>query len=215
MVKTCPKEEELIDYIENRLPDRDRKRVVHHLSECDVCLEEVVTARGMLRNENFTEFEPVPEAVTRDALRIASESTEESVFKDLWENQKRKWKNTIYELLHWSTLQLATVRGDKKILSDNLILIEKIFSEFKAQIEIEKTGPDKANIKVLVTEDHKSNPIRVNLFKNNREMASYLLNTSSVLFEDVPFNHYAITFTRDGSKIGEYLFEVKESRHGK
>jgi len=57
-------------------------------------------------------------------------------------------------------------------------------------------------------------PIRVTLLKDNREVSSYLTNGTNAVFEDMPFDHYQLLFTRNGVKIGEYLFEIKESRNG-
>jgi hypothetical protein len=65
-----------------------------------------------------------------------------------------------------------------------------------------------------VTEKNRANPIRVTLLKNKREVSSYLTNGSNAVFEDMPFDHYLLLFTRNGAKVGEYLFEIKESRNG-
>ena len=92
--------------------------------------------------------------------------------------------------------------------------IRKSFADFDAEIEIEKTGPDRARIDVMLNEKTPANPIRITLLKNRREVSSYLAKGTNAVFEDMPFDHYLILFTRNGVKIGEYLFEIKESRNG-
>lgn len=52
--------------------------------------------------------------------------------------------------------------------------------------------------------------------RGKREIASYLVGKRGyVLFDDVPFGHYTLTLARDGEMLGDYLFEIKETRYGK
>ena len=126
-----------------------------------------------------------------------------------------KWPDLLTDFLPWQNIRLAPIRGSKRIISEDLILIRKSFDDFNAEIEIEKTGHDRARIDVMVTEKTQNNPIRVTLLKNKREVSSYLTNGSNAVFEDIPFDHYLLLFTRNGAKIGEYLFEIKENRNGR
>ena len=34
------------------------------------------------------------------------------------------------------------------------------------------------------------------------------------MFEDIPFGRYEIVFSTNGSELGTYTFEIRESRHG-
>jgi putative zinc finger protein len=215
----CLKDETFMDYLEDRLSERERSRVEEHLSECDACLEELVVARGVVRSGNLDQFDPVPKKVTERAIKTVKALEDRPVlakFSKMLKHRFSEWTGSFSGLWTGYDLSLATVRGSKKIVSDDLIFIRKSFAGFDAEIEIEKIGPDKANIRVMVKEKgRKGPPIRISLFKKERELSSYLGNVSGVLFEDILFGHYILTFTRDGSKIGEYMFEIKESRHGR
>lgn len=218
MDKECLRAEEIIDYLKKRLPDRARTRAEKHLSECDKCLEEAIMAMGVVRGGDLAEFDPVPVKVTKGAIKAVRESRQRSLPEELGRFIK-KTKVEINRIMHQTLpiqgLSLAPVRGKKTIVSEDLIRIRKSFPGFDADIEIEKTGQDKARLEVTVKGKVADDPIRVSLFRNERELSSYLVNGAGALFEDMPFAEYALTFTKDGSKIGEYLFEIKESRHGR
>ena len=84
------------------------------------------------------------------------------------------------------------------------------------EIQIEKRDQDKTSIRVMLLKDNApKKPIRVTLLKMEREVASFPLNRSAKFFEEIPFGHYMLVFTRKGIKAGEYSFEIKETRYGK
>ena len=90
------------------------------------------------------------------------------------------------------------------------------FKEIETEIEIEKIGAGKAHIRVKFPEAYKPREaIRVTLKKGRREIASYLLDGAYVLFENIPFGHYGISLAENGMNLGTYLFEIKETRHGR
>jgi len=218
MDKKCLGSEEIIDYLNKRLPDRARTRAERHLSECDECLEDVVVAMGVVRGGDLAEFDPVPAQVTRGTIKVLRESRQRSLPEELSRFIKRTkvgLNRIMHQTLPMQGFCLVPVRGKKTIVSDDLIRIKKSFSGFDAEIEIEKTGRDKARLDVTVKGKVANDPIRVSLFRHERELSSYLVNGAGALFEDIPFAEYVLTFVKDGSKIGEYLFEIKESRHGR
>jgi len=111
-------------------------------------------------------------------------------------------------------LQPQPVRGFKRKVAKDLVLLKKTFEDVESEIEIEKVGENKALIRVrLLLADLTSQKIRVTLKKGDREIASHLAEEAYVLFEDIPFGHYSLTFARDGLTLGTYLFEIKETAH--
>jgi hypothetical protein len=96
----------------------------------------------------------------------------------------------------------------------DLVLLKKTFEDVETEIEIEKVGENKALIRVrLLLADFTSQKVRVTLKKNDREIASHLAEEAYVLFEDIPFGHYSLTFARDGLTLWTYFFEIKETSH--
>lgn len=112
--------------------------------------------------------------------------------------------------------RFLTVRSFKRKIVENLVSLRVPFGDIETEVEIRKTGKDKACIKVNLNEAKKSErSLRITLKKNDREIASYLSDGDSILFEDIPFAHYSIALIRDDVKIGEYFFEIRETNHGK
>jgi hypothetical protein len=89
------------------------------------------------------------------------------------------------------------------------------FKGIQTEIEIEKTGSNRAHIRVKLHEAGKQpEGVRVTLKAGEREIASYPFDGGYVLFEDIPFGHYSISLDKDGFQFGTYLFEIKETLHG-
>jgi hypothetical protein len=213
----CLKKEEIVDYLEDRLTDDDRTRAERHLSECDACLEELMVFNGIVRSGVLSEFDPVPEEVTQEAInsiRVAEDYPSSEKLLKVFKKWISKYSDLFANFFSWRNMRLSPIRGSRRVVSEDLVLIRKPFADFNAEIEIEKTGHGRARIDVMVTEKNRANPIRVTLLKNKREVSSYLTNGSNAVFEDMPFDHYLLLFTRNGAKVGEYLFEIKESRNG-
>lgn len=218
----CPDEERLVDYLEGRLSNEDSSQIEEHLSNCDTCLEGLVVTNGLVRGRVSWEFDPVPTRVTDGAVRLVASQRALS-YDSLIEKLRRSIRDLgsgISELLRlkpWARWQLAPIRGSKTVASEDFVCLRVPFKETETEIEIEKTGASKAHIRVKVHEPSKERraAVRVTLKGGKREIASYLLDGTYVLFEYIPFGHYSITLAENGVELGTYLFEIKETRHGR
>jgi len=211
--KACPDEEIIADYLEGRLPPEDKEELDAHLSECELCLEELVIAGKALRAA--TESPMVPSSVTEATVRLVTSRSTGVAEKGLKESIVA-YAEKISDYFRYSfpwRWQQATIRSSKIAAAPDLVIIRKVFKEIQAEIEIEKTGEDKAHIRVRVGEREK-NGIRVTLKKGEREISSQVLSAGYALFEDIPFGRYEIVFSNNGSELGSYTFEIRESRHG-
>jgi hypothetical protein len=208
-----------MDYLEGRLSKRERRKVEAHLAGCDACLEDAVVMRKLVQDTKLHSLNPVPEHVTKRAIETVKALKDDSFLERVSQYLNilvSRWSKALTELLPWRRPNLAPVRGSKTVIAEDLILLNKSFSDLDAEIEIEKIGQDRASILVkLSRDDLPEKPIRVTLFRNGREVTSYLFTGSAVLFEGIPFGRYALIFTRDGLEVGEYPFEIKETRHGR
>ncbi|MGA1863526.1 MAG: hypothetical protein ACMUHX_00530 [bacterium] len=112
--------------------------------------------------------------------------------------------------------RLLTVRSFKRKIIENLVNLRVPFGDIETEVEIEKTGKDRACIKINLPEAKKSEKtLRITLKKNKREIASFLSDGKLMLFENIPFGHYSISLIKDEIKIGEYFFEIRETSHGR
>lgn len=220
MKMSCPDEERLVDYLESRLSEEIRSQIEEHLSDCQICLEGLVVTNGLARGRDRFELDPVPTTVTESAVRLVihQRALSYSPFIEKLKRSINQLALSISDLLRlspWVRWQLAPIRGSKKVASEDLVSLRVSFKEIETSIEIEKIAGDNALIRVKLLEPIKSRKaLRITLKKGEREIASYLLEGTSVLFEDIPFGHYSISLAQDGLKLGTYLFEIKESQHG-
>jgi hypothetical protein len=211
--KSCPDEEMIADYLGGRLPDGDKEAMDAHLSECELCLEELVIAGKAIRDAS--DLPAVPSGVTEAAVRLVARQTTAVSEKDLKESIATyavKISDYFRYTLPWRWQQ-ATIRSSKVATAPDLVTIRKVFKEFEAEIDIEKAGENKANIRVKASGREK-NGIRATLKKGDREISSQLLSGGYALFEDIPFGRCEIVFSANGSELGTYTFEIRESCHG-
>ena len=221
MKTVCPDEEMLVDYLEGRLSNDERTVMEEHLSGCDTCLEEFVVAADLERAEEDLQSDPVPAGVTQAALNmISSRALTPSGL--VIEKVKRTiktlyiWLSDFFSPGIWRGWGFAQIRGSKKVVHKDLIRLKKIFKEVEAEIEIEKKAENKTLIRVRLADDIKNKEeVRATLKKGDREVSSNLFNRSYAVFEDVPFGHYSITFSRNGVMLGEYFFKIKETHYGR
>ena len=222
MKTTCPNEEKLACYLEGSLSDHDRAVMESHLSECEICLDNLMVTRSIVRGGTLS-LDEVPARVTQSAVRLAKRHiglANDSLAHIL----KRPFKNLWPALLNffdpasWAERCLAPIRSSRKLVSRNIVHVRKSFKDIDPDIdididiEIEKTKGEKAHIRVNLLDCNRFNEsIRVTLKKGERELSSYLLGKENTLFEDVPFGRYSLTFSKNGAVLGKYLFKIKES----
>jgi hypothetical protein len=219
----CPGEEILADYIEGRLEKKQRRLIENHLSTCDRCLQTIVVANSMYTNYDNYEFQEVPEYVTQTIIQNFI-SQKDKMWNIMTTRARRWWEQlkislADFGMLFFNDLQLAPVRrGTRVVRARNLSRRRKAFDRLKTDIDIQKTGDNCAQIKIQIKRSESENDkIRVILLKRkldyspviDREIASDILHENSVLFENIPFDHYNLTFTRDGVTLGRYLFQIK------
>ncbi|MDY6973380.1 MAG: zf-HC2 domain-containing protein [Thermodesulfobacteriota bacterium] len=221
MKSQCPNEEVFSDYLEGRMPDRERSKIEEHLSSCDTCLQDLVVTRGVVRGYSGLRSNPVPPEVTQVAVSLVKNRglpSPESVAQRLWRflGGLRSTLSGLFRLATWGQWRFAPIRGAIKLISKDLIQRKKVFKGVETDIEIEKAGQDRAVIRVRLRENTTQGKgmIRVTLEKEGSEISSTLLDEGYVLLEDIPFGHFALSFTRDGEMLGTYHFEIKENSHG-
>ena len=220
MRNSCFNDEMLADYIEGRLTEKGRAAMEKHLGDCDICLDEFMVAEKLARENVAFEPDSVPGAVTRSAVNLINSriSAPQISVKRRLVRSFQALSTGLARILGpvpWKSTNLAPIRGSKTVVSEDLVHLRKTFKEIDTEIEIEKTGKLTAHIRVrLAATSSQRKGVRATLKKGEREIFSHPLIGSYVLFEDIPFGHYELTFSSNGVKLGTYLFEIKESSNG-
>ncbi len=208
----------LADYLEGRLSPKDRTDMERHLAECPTCLEELIVTSNIVRGGEYSELESVPIKVTQEAMRLLKRESPPASCISLLEKSRKSIRgiyNRLSVYLKTAFLgqwELAPIRGSRRVVSEDLIHIRKTFKEIETEIEIEKTGERRAYIRVsLSPRVSKGKGVRATLIRGEREVSSLPLTENPAVFEEIPFGHYRLNFSRNGVNLGTYLFEIKES----
>ncbi len=220
MKTRCIDEETIMDYLEGRLHEKQRSKIERHLVSCRTCLDQVSVCGAMMHGDLTSETAPAPTSATKKAIEIIHQPPPAPLLNRVAGYVGRKGaqgKTSILEKLHIRPEPLPSpVRSTRTAVGGDLVLIRKTFTDLEVEIEIEKIGKSRAHIRVdLSKEGNLSKPVRVTLFQKEREMASSLLSHTAVLFENIPFGTYVLVFSRNGEKLGEYPFEIRESCNSK
>lgn len=221
MRNRCPDEEKLGEYIEGILGEADKLMIETHLSDCETCRREVITGNGLLRGGG-QEFSPVPDYVTKSAMKLIN-NMDFQVKTSLFIKIKRVVNNIFSRFVAYAghrplwRWEFTHVRGRQHVVTEDFIHVQKYFKDIRAEIDIEKIEKNKINISIDLFKDRKNgNGIRVTLMKNSREVSSILTDSNGhVIFDGIPYGHYSLVLIKDGVKLGEYLFEIKESENGR
>jgi hypothetical protein len=216
MKRKCPVEEKLAGYLEQRLSEKERIHLEAHLSECDLCMEELVAVQSISAEWPASEHVPVPGRLTRAAMdRVQKEmQSHESEAKQWISRSAKGMYRAISDNLPaapWRELSLATVRGSKKRISKDHLLIKRSFKGFNCEIEIEKTSNQIATIRVkLISDNGMDKDLRGTLKKGVREISSELFSRKCIALENIPFGHYTLAFSRNELSMGSYDLEIEE-----
>ncbi|MCX5900843.1 MAG: hypothetical protein NTX06_08945, partial [Proteobacteria bacterium] len=134
----------------------------------------------------------------------------------LWRRLKRRaftlWQE-ISETFMFRQPECVYVRGSQKVISKNLVVIEKVFKTVKLDIEIEKIRESFSNIKVMASDPEGRGLLagaRISLYEDGRELASFMTDGGEALFEHIAFGQYRIAAWRQTDKLGEVRITIKE-----
>lgn len=218
MKTMCLNDEHLTDYSEGRLSPRQRRQVERHLSLCDQCLDYVHMCRRIDSGLSIDKTALAPTVLTKRTIggldRMAAGSP-----LDWLAGRARalslQWRRFFERQGKLGFAALATIRGNKTLVADDLALVRKTFSDLETEISVEKIDHQVVTVSVAIRNANpEKTPVRVSLMSEEREVASYLIDKGGVHFESVTFGHYALMFTRNSSLIGRYFFQIKETDNG-
>ncbi len=214
----CVSDEHLTDYLEGRLSPKQRGQVESHLSLCDQCLEYAHVYRSISSASSINETAIAPAALTNQVIGGLDRLDDGSLVDWLaghaiavfFQGQRFLEQNG---KMGFTTL--APIRGNKTQVADDLVLLQKTFSDLETEISVEKIEHQLANVSVYIRKANpEKTPIRVSLMSDDREVASYLADKGDAYFESVTFGHYALVFTHNGTLLGRYSFQIKETGNG-
>jgi len=209
--KACLSEEDMVCFLENKLVDRDRTRVLNHLVSCKECAQ---TIKENYALRNVLEDDAIPDPpvyLAERAKKLFNTVIEGNVLDIVLKLKDRiidivSTTGQILQSYQQSSLSPALAfRSDKKQNESNDVRISKQFEDASVNVEIEKQKANLLNISIHIT-DPKSKEriegIRVNLVKKDRELESLLSERGKVKFEKIKPDAYKIALMSEGKEIG-------------
>jgi hypothetical protein len=216
VMTSCPDEQTLCDFLAGALPEATGREVERHIARCAACALTLVEAADLQSDHLPSDAADVPDSVLRAALSLIPAPEQARPGALLWRRLKRGaaalWQDSA-ELFMFRQPECIYVRGSKKVLSKNLVAVEKVFKAVKLNLEIEKISQGSSNIKVVASEPEGGallHGVRICLHGGGRELASCMTDGGEALFEHIAFGDYLLAAWRQADKLGEVRITIQE-----
>ncbi len=206
METSCIDMDTLADYLAGNISAEEKERVECHLSECDECREDFVIANTLLRDDTLSPREAVPQTTSQS----------------LWEQIREK----ISTLCEWSLALPSEVSGQpwfdwigtaQAVRSGNsspleYALMSRDVDDLRAEIFVEKTAPDTADIIIRVLRDGEdAQNVRLILIQKGIPLVSRLMNSNSTHLRNLAFGTYRLAFAQNALEKGELFLTISEA----
>lgn len=216
--ESCPGDRLLACYIDGLLREEEKDRIEQHLLVCSNCLELVILHEKVSQEEAHETIHAVPmEWIERAKNLLLNKEIDTDV--NLFDIVLKFAKETIEVIRNPGNLSISymaipvPIRGEKKILPTNLITLSKTFSDVESEVEIERVGKVRINMRVMTKGTKSGLPLkglRISLCNPSREIASRIPEGGEVYFAGLWPGEYHIKITQLGREIGQISLNLKE-----
>lgn len=215
MKRHCVDEETMMDFLEDRLAPRERKRIEAHCCTCADCRERLSLAAELIHGDDVDAMEAVPAALTQRAVDAVAALSKN---KPAWQRRLEGWGLRLFtgkdeENETWllgSDPRSVALRGGPGNGLGVLIHDQVSGPGFRVIVEVEKVTDNDFTIHVSPDPNGVSDaPLRVGLFAGDREMASTTFWDETVQFEQIPNGEYTLAFFRSSEQLKTYVFSLK------
>ena len=218
MKTACINDEHLTDYLEGRLSLKHRRKIETHLADCEHCIEDIEVYQNVMSISSNDKLSIVPPDSVKRIIKRLDYVEKGNLIDEITIRIKSlsfQWQRFLAIKGLTGSPTLEPIRGNKTIISDDLVILNKSFSDLETEISIEKIDNKLANVSVSISKVNPEKiPIRVSLISEKREVASYLMGTGEETFESLQFGHYILSFSYNSVLIGKYSFHLRESGNG-
>lgn len=218
MKRDCKYETWLPDYIEGTLDAAVTDTLEDHMAGCAACLETVTLLMVLGRRAESQGLDPVPPELTLSALASVSARAKQhgKPLRRLGMKAQDMGHLALTSLrtLFQGPWQFSPARGPETGENGEIVRVKRFFMGLAVEIEIEKTGSRTALLRILLPDSSPTwGNARVTLKRGRREIGSYPLSEGYVVIEDIEFGRYHLLFSRNGTEMGRYHFEIRETLH--
>jgi hypothetical protein len=215
-IEHCPGDEILSLYIDGALEETEKERIEQHLLECNYCLDAVLLHKEMSVDAANTRFPDAPVVWKDNVKKLFTDQAREGE-AGLLDIVLRLTKETIEVISNPGNLAITSgampgpVRSAHKILSPNLIILSKTFSDMESEVEVERVDDLHVNMKIRTIDIHSRAPVtvlRISLFNPLRELASYITDNGEVYFGNLNYGEYEIKIIKDSEEVGKVSLNI-------
>ena len=208
---SCLTEKDITSLLNDKVTDEQRKVFAKHLSTCIPCADNFED--HFVVSEALESEIDVPQHVVDRAKALVPGEVRQNLFEIIL-----NFTQDAIELVRTTGNMLSpavarpVLRAGKKAESLNQINIAKAFENLIIEVEIQKKGPDIADINVKIIEKEKRKDLedyRVSLFKENRELRSIMTEKGKVKFEALKIDDYRIMIEKEGKRFATLQLEFR------
>ena len=203
-------EEALVCLLEARLDKKESEPLIGHLLSCQECLEKFVVS---LKSE--TSAEDVPEELL-ERIKSGVYLQEKQDWLEIALKFKEKMLeiiNTTGDVLVGQELVPSAVLRSRSIKEfKDEINIRKDFKDITVEVKVENKGANAFNLNILVRQKGTqkiSKGLRATLLKDDLELESYITESGTVSFEQIPLGKYAVEISSVEEKLAALLVDIK------
>jgi hypothetical protein len=206
--ENCISEEQFAEYLDNSLDPLEKENVEKHFLQCETCFQKsIIFSKTMEELEHAKQLE-VPQDLKERTKRLVRQTPAKDMTEVVIEFGKNI-VNIIKDTAGICTIPEpvmldARVSGKEKEVNP-VAQISTTFHGIKSDFSVEKTHDGELEIEARMTDTASGKPlndIRVNLLSAQKELASFLTEKGSVLFQKLPFDEYVLEIYKGKDHIG-------------
>ena len=206
-----PSEEDLACFLDGQLPDIEQDLIIKHLLSCAVCAECLST---QLKIQPHLSLD-VPAALLEKIKKLVNVEASVNlleIFLQLKEKALEIIQSSGDVLLGQELVPAPVLRSRKINEFKEEVSIVKDFQRVKILAKIQNKSAKSFNLTITVTDKlSKKNEqdLRVTLIKDELELESYLHDSGSSFFENIPPGDYSVEVSRHGQREAVIDLKVK------
>ncbi|MCK9602931.1 MAG: zf-HC2 domain-containing protein [Candidatus Omnitrophica bacterium] len=206
-----PDEEAIACFLEDRLSRQEKEEMKAHLVNCDACAE-VATLQMKIGIVLEREVFPSMIAYVKDLVRSKEIAPVLDILLKL-RDDILEILNTTGDVLVGQELMAVSILRSRRIKEfKDEVLISKDFKDVRVEARIKNKHGKAFSLAVTVrnnTTRELMRDLRVTLFKGNKRIESYLVDSGKVIFEDVLLGRYKVQIASKERKLAFILLDIK------
>ena len=208
---SCPDESILGAFADGKLAEAGCDDLIRHLSRCPACFATVTALRDLAEHRENEEACRVPVASLERARKLdPCAQSALSVVVNFARGLAQVLSASEGVINGRAFSPAGARRGESRAVSETLVTFSREFPPYQAEVDVEKTKPDRGEVTVTLLESgHPASGLRVTIFKKDDELESSMLDGGMAVFENLKFGEYRLEITRVGEPVGRIDLEMK------